>query len=122
MKLIHDTDNNTWQFLQGESVIPLDGERRFSSREQAVAAARQVGLAVDKKGNVVISGRSPGVRNTKPGVPARKAGKDSELAQQRRITLWLDPASITTLDQLAQSHGSRGEAVRWLLIHKTTSP
>lgn len=115
MKLIHDAEHDIWQFIQGESIIPLDGERTFTEREQAIATARKVGLAVDKAGNVVIAGRRSTTRSTKSKKQHNNGSHDPPAEQNRRITLWLDPVSIARLDQLAQSHGSRGEAVRWLL-------
>ena len=116
MKLTHDSEQDIWQFIQGDSVIPLDGERTFSEREQAVAIARKVGLTIDKAGNVMIAGPSPGAR--KKASKSRRSDfsqEKTDLQQNRRITLWLDNTSITRLDQLAQTYGSRGEAVRWLL-------
>lgn len=119
MKLIHDPEHDIWQFIQGESIIPLDGERTFIEREQAIATARKVGLAIDKAGNVVIAGRKSAMRSTKSKQQHDNASHGRLAEQNRRITLWLDPASIARLDQLAQSHGSRGEAVRWLLTNMT---
>ena len=117
MKLIHDDTQGTWQFMQGESIIPLDGVKAFASREQAITNARQQGLAVDKTGSVAIAARTRSrtpnnkPRDNKPRVQKPKADMDG----RRRITLWLDPASIDTLDQLAQAHGSRADVIRWLL-------
>jgi hypothetical protein len=119
MKLIHDSDQDIWRFVQGDSIIPLDGQQIFRSREQAVTTARQVGLAIDKVGNVAIAGRSSSRLNTKRNKTSEARDSNDFSAHQRRITLWLDAASIGTLDQLAQAHGSRGEAVRWLLTHVT---
>ena len=113
MKLIHDDTQDTWQFMQGESIIPLDGVNTFASREQAITTARQQGLAVDKTGSVAVAARtrSKPSSSNKSRVPKAKADTDG----RRRITLWLDPASIDILDQLAPAHGSRGEVIRWLL-------
>ena len=118
MKLIHDSDQDIWRFIQGESIIPLDGQQVFQSREQAVTTARQVGLTIDKAGNVVLANRRSSQSKNKRDAKTAIDNSHDVSTHQRRITLWLDPISISTLDQLAQSHGSRGEGLRWLLKHK----
>jgi hypothetical protein len=129
MKLIYDSEHDNWQFRQGEtgSVIPLDGERFFQSREQAISTARQVGLSVDKAGHVAVGGRStPAAASVRKSESRTKASRrrdgDALTNSRRRITLWLDCTSIDRLDQLAQSHGSRGDAVDWLLTTTTPPP
>ena len=124
MKLIHDDTRDTWQFMQGESVIPLDGVNTFASREQAISTARQQGLAVDKTGSVAVAARARSrvpnskSRNNKPRAQKPKADTNG----RRRITLWLDPASIDILDQLAQAHGSRTDVMHWLLAQNAREP
>lgn len=119
MKLTHDNTHDTWQFMQGESIIPLDGVDMFTSREQAITTARQQGLAVDKTGNVAIAARSKSkASRNKPNVSKSEKNNDG----RRRISIWLDPASIDRIDQLAQEHGSRSDVIRWLLAQTAQEP
>lgn len=119
VKLIHQEQQNVWQFIQGESVIPLDGHRTFESREQAVGTARQLGLAIDKTGSVVVAGRS---RKKITDKKTRTQTTETDSNKRRRITLWLDANSLTVLDQLTQKHGSRSDSICWLLNNTAREP
>jgi len=64
MMLKHFLANNAWGYIFGSTIatashITMDGEKLFNSRAEAVAAAKRVGLSVDKTGKVRTIEKNP---------------------------------------------------------------